>query len=55
MTIEKTGPTPSGGVRSEVMFFDADNAPCEQESATHAEAIEYDAEGREIARTYLTK
>lgn len=53
MAIEQ-GPTPNGGVASEVLFSDADGNLVEQEQATHAEVIEYDASGEVIKRTYAT-
>jgi uncharacterized protein RhaS with RHS repeats len=53
MAIEQ-GPTPNGGVASEVLFSDADGNLVDKEQAAHAEVIEYDASGEVIKRTYAT-
>lgn len=53
MAIEQ-GPTPSGGVASETIWSDSDGNIVEQNNATRAEIIEYDADGGVINRTYAT-
>ena len=45
-------PTPNGGVRSEVLFQDDDGNAVDEAEATHAEVLEYDAQGNVIQRTY---
>ena len=46
------GPTPNGGVRAEIRFRDEAGDPADEAVATRAEVVEYDAAGREVARTY---
>ncbi len=47
------GPTPSGGVRAIIYYFDDDHAPAEKDVATGCEAVEFDADGKAIHRTYM--
>jgi hypothetical protein len=47
-------PTPNGGVRSVAYFKDSDGEPADESVATRIEIVEYDADGKEIARTYGT-
>ncbi len=47
------GPTPNGGAYSILYFQDADGNPVEKSEATRAEAVEFDAPGNQIFRTYL--
>ncbi len=49
----KEGPTPNGGVRSTITFFDDNGQPVEQEEATTAIGIEYGKDGNQIQRTYF--
>ncbi len=51
---EIKGKTPNGGVRSVINFRDAEGNPVEESRAVAAEILEYDADGRNINRTYGT-
>ena len=44
--------TPSGGVRSEILYRDDDGNPAPKIEATRAEIIEYDEDGKVLRRTY---
>jgi len=44
-------PTPSGGVRSEIFYFDDHRNPVDKEEATACEILEYDEAGRVICST----
>jgi hypothetical protein len=46
------GPTPNGGIRSTIYYFDADRNPADKKQATHCEIVEYAADGKELRRTY---
>lgn len=46
------GPTPNGGPYAVAHFRDEAGAPVPKSEAVSAEIIEYDAENREIFRTY---
>jgi hypothetical protein len=46
------GPTPNGGVSSEIIYSDDNGNPVEKAQATQAEIREYDAQGKVINRTY---
>ena len=48
------GPTPNGGVYS-IAHFLKDGKPVPKADATAMEIIEFDADGRQVHRTYLTK
>ena len=56
MATSKTveGETPNGGVRSTAFYQDDEGNPADQSVATRVEYIEYDAEGKEVMRTYGT-
>jgi hypothetical protein len=45
--------TPAGGTRAVATWTDADGNVCAPVDAVHAEIIEYDADGFELARTYM--
>jgi hypothetical protein len=47
-----TGPTPNGGVASEIFYRDKDGEGCGPEEAATCEIVEYDADGHVIFRTY---
>jgi hypothetical protein len=51
---ESGGPTPNGGVRSVIYYQDDDGNPADKSVATRAEIVEYDADGKDIHRTYGT-
>lgn len=46
------GPTPNGGVRSVIMFQDANGRPADEKEAVQAEILEYDKNGDVVMRTY---
>jgi hypothetical protein len=46
------GPTPNGGVRSEIHYLDDDFKPADESVATRTEIIEFDASGEQIHRTH---
>jgi hypothetical protein len=50
-TKESRGPTPAGGVKSLTIFLDDDGNRVDEDVATRAEIIEYDAGGEQIMRT----
>ena len=55
MTSERQeGKTPNGGVASEAFFMDDEDRPCEKEDATQMKIVEYNEQGSEIHRTYMT-
>lgn len=51
-TETREGPTPNGGVRSAAYYMDDEGNPADKAVATAVEFVEFDAEGREIFRTY---
>lgn len=53
-SLSKTGRTPHGGVRSEVIFLDDRMRLVDESQATQAEAVEYDRWDNAVFRTYLT-
>jgi hypothetical protein len=53
-SLRTEGPTPAGGAYAIGYFRDAAGNPCPMAQARQVEAIEYDASGKVIARTYLT-
>lgn len=46
------GPTPAGGVRSQIFYQDADGNPAEKEEAVRMRIIELDDKGNVIRTTY---
>ena len=46
------GPTPNGGVKSEMHFLDDDHMAVRQEEASQVIIVEYDQDGSVIQRTY---
>lgn len=46
------GPTPAGGTSSVIYYRAANGDPAPKSRAVRAEVLEYDADGRVIARTY---
>lgn len=48
------GPTPNGGVASEIFYQDESGQPVPKELATRCEIVELDADGNQVARTYGT-
>ncbi len=46
--------TAGGSVRSIIYYQDDSGAPCDKAAATRAEIVEYDADDKEIQRTYGT-
>lgn len=54
MTEERReGPTPNGGAYSIGYFQDSDGRPTTKDKAARIEAVEFDAAGNQIFRTYL--
>ena len=49
---QAAGPTPAGGVRSEIHYLDDQFRPVDEAVATRTEIIEFDAAGEQIARSY---
>lgn len=55
-TVERReGPTPNGGAYSVAYFYDDARKGVPKDEATGMEIVEFDAQDREIHRTYLTK
>lgn len=52
---EIKGKSPNGGVRTTLMFFDANRVPVKEKEATFVEVIEYAADESVVARNYLQK
>ena len=49
ITVEKLYlPTPNGGIRSEISYFDENGKPCSKLMAAKIEVKEYDKEGKEV-------
>jgi hypothetical protein len=48
----RTGPTPAGGVRSEIIYLDENDELVDKEVAKRVEIIEYDRDDKVIRRTY---
>ncbi len=46
------GPTPAGGVRSEITYLDDAGRPTAKVAATKCVIIEYGADGEQLRRTY---
>lgn len=53
-TESRDGPTPNGGVKSTVFFYDSDGNEVDRDRATKATIVEYDSDGNAIHRTYGT-
>lgn len=51
-TDSREGPTPNGGVRSTILYLDAENQPADKDDAVACEICEYDADGKVIMTTY---
>lgn len=48
----REGPTPNGGVKSTIYYYDAKDNPTNKEDASKAVIVEYDSTGKAVARTY---
>lgn len=48
----REGPTPSGGVASEIYYLNDAGKSVDKSEATRAEIVEFDADGEVINRTY---
>lgn len=49
------GPTPSGGAYAVAHFLDAEGRPAPKAKAASTEITEHAADGRAVARTYLSR
>lgn len=56
VTSEQTdGTTPAGGAYAVANFLDAEMKPCTKDKAAHIEILEFDQDGKNIARTWLER
>lgn len=47
------GPTPNGGAYTVITYYDIEHKRVDEEVATHAELVEFDANGEQVLRTYV--